>query len=190
MNILAICGSLRKASYNRRLIEAAVRLAPEGMTVEIYEGLREIPPFDQDQDRELPPRVAALKDRWEAADGILVATPEYNYGPPGVLKNAFDWLSRPPGTLAYRHKPIALMGASPGFFGTTRAQLSLRQMFASVNADVLLKPEIYVMRAMEKFDENGELIDADAVTLLGQFLEAFRDHVIAGQHAARNTAKV
>ena len=127
--VLGVCGSLRRGSYNRMLLRAARELAPPGVAIEEFTGLREIPPYDDDVrvGEGDPPPVAELKRRIALADALLIATPEYNFGPPGVLKNAIDWVSRPPLESPLRHKPIALMGASTGRMGTVRAQLALRQ---------------------------------------------------------------
>jgi multimeric flavodoxin WrbA len=120
INILGIPGSLRQASYNKAALKAAQELIPAGATLEVF-GLDGIPPFNEDDERALPPRVVELKARVREADAILIATPEYNYSVPGVLKNAIDWASRPYGDNVWDGKPVALMGASPGSQGTARA---------------------------------------------------------------------
>src|SRR5687767_273497 len=125
--ILGIPGSLRKASYNKAALRAAQALVPAGTTLEIFE-LDGIPPFNQDDEQNPPPRVTELKARIRAADAVLICTPEYNYSVPGVLKNAIDWASRPYGDSAWTGKPVAIMGASVGVLGTARAQYHLRQM--------------------------------------------------------------
>lgn len=185
MKVLGISGSLRAGSYNTMLLRAATKLAPPGMTIEIYDRLHEIPPFNQDRERDMPEPARDLKARIEAADGLLIVTPEYNYGVPGVLKNAIDWASRPYGTTTLTHKPIALMGAAPSNFGTVRAQLSLRQSFLWTHSDVLMKPEVMVFRAHERFDENGELKDPETAELVRQELAAFQAHIERGEHASR-----
>ena len=159
--ILGIAGSLRRESYNRALLGAAQRLAPPGVAVELYERLGEIPPYSEDVrvGQGEPEPVRDLKARIAAADALLIATPEYNYGIPGVLKNAIDWVSRPPDTSPLRHKPVAIMGASTGAYGTVRAQLHLRQVFVFTESYVLGKPEVLVPRAAEKFDGADELTD-------------------------------
>ena len=142
-SILGLAGSLRRESYNRALLRAAAGLAPPGVTIVIFERLGEIPPYNDDvRLRGLPDPVAALWQAVAAADALLVATPEYNYGVPGVLKNALDWVSRPPAETPLRHKPVAIMGASTGNFGTARAQLALRQTFQFVESYALPKPEV------------------------------------------------
>lgn len=159
--ILGICGSLRQGSFNLGLLRAAAELAPDGVEVEIdAEGLREIPPFDEDVERRgQPAAVAALSGRIRAADALIVASPEYNYGVSGVLKNAIDWLSRPPAQTPLRFKPVALMGASGGNFGTVRAQMALRQTLLFLESHVLAKPEVLVFRAQERFDAQVRLVD-------------------------------
>jgi chromate reductase len=157
--ILGIPGSLRRASYNRALIRAARQVAPEGVEFGEFD-LLPIPPYNEDVEAEGDPApVRALKEQIRAADALLIATPEYNYSIPGVLKNAIDWASRPPRDSALRHKPIALMGASPGGFGTVRSQLALRQVFVFTKSYLLLEPEVHVSAAHEKFDAEGNLTD-------------------------------
>lgn len=129
IRVFGISGSLRKGSYNTALLRAAKELAPEGMQIEIYEGLGAIPPYNEDvREQGWPEPVRELRERIAAADALLVVTPEYNYSIPGVLKNAIDWASRPPNP-PMAGKPAAIMGASGGNFGTARAQLHLRQIF-------------------------------------------------------------
>lgn len=159
MKILGICGSLRKVSYNRGLLTAARDQAPAGASIEIAE-IRDIPLFDQDLEAQGDPApVAALKDRIRQADAVLIATPEYDWGVPGVLKNALDWVSRPAGQSALKQKPLAMMGASDGPWGTTRAQLQLRQTLTYMDVLTLPSPWVYVALAKEKFDASGALTD-------------------------------
>lgn len=159
MKILGICGSLRQASYNRGLLAAARDLAPAGTTLDIAD-LREIPFFDQDLEAQGDPApVASLKERIRGADAVLIATPEYDWGVPGVLKNALDWVSRPAGRSALKQKPLAMMGASDGPWGTTRAQLQLRQTLTYMDVLTLPSPWVYVASAKEKFDASGALTD-------------------------------
>ena len=162
--ILGICGSLRSGSYNRMLLRAARELAPPGVSIDEYAGLREIPPYDDDVrvGEGYPPPVAELRRRIALADAVLIATPEYNFGPPGVLKNAVDWVSRPPLESPLRRKAVALMGASTGRMGTVRAQLALRQNLAFLESYVLLKPEVLVSGAAAVFDDEGRLTDETA----------------------------
>lgn len=171
--VLAISGSLRAASFNSKLIEAARLLAPAGMDIEVYRDLGTIPPYNGEHDTPQPPAaVADLRTRIAAADALLVSTPEYNYGVPGVLKNALDWASTPPPASALRGKPVALMGASPTQFGTVRAQLALRQVFLWTGSPVITKPEVCVFRAHERFDTDGRLTDEGTAALLSGLLTA------------------
>jgi chromate reductase len=189
LTFLGISGSLRKGSLNTALLRAAVELAPPGVTIEVYDGLRDIPPYDGDLDTDQPPEpVRDLRQRIHATDALLISTPEYNYSIPGVLKNAIDWASRPIAASALRHKPVATMGAAPGNFGTLRAQLALRQVWLWTESIPVMKPEVHVFRALERFDERGVLIDATTRALITQLLDALRNTVIRAQsqlgHAA------
>jgi chromate reductase len=160
LSVLGICGSLRRGSYNRALLRAAIELAPADMRIEAAD-LDGIPLFDQDVEaRGMPAPAAALADRIRAADAVLIATPEYNWGVAGVLKNAFDWVSRPLATNALKGKPVAIVGASTGPWGTVRAQLQLRQSLAYVDALALPQPNVFVPMAEQKFDAEGRLTDA------------------------------
>src|SRR2546427_8690289 len=160
LRILGIAGSVRAGSFNRALIRAAVELSPEGLEVRAFEGLGAIPLYDADVEAKGdPPPVVALKAAIGDADALLIATPEYNYGVPGVLKNAIDWASRPPGRSVLTRKPAAIMGATPGATGTVRAQLALRQSFVFTETYALLRPELLVARAHERIDAAGRLTD-------------------------------
>jgi chromate reductase len=160
MTILGIAGSLRKASFNRGALRAAQHLVPEGVSLEIFD-LEGIPPFNQDDEAHPPERVVQFKQRIRAADAILMATPEYNYSIPGVLKNAIDWASRPYGDSAWDGKPVALMGASVGALGTARAQYHLRQVFVFLNMHPLNRPEVMIANASQRFDDKGNLTDEE-----------------------------
>jgi len=174
VKVLGFAGSLRKGSLNRMLLRAAVELAPAGMTIETFD-LSEIPLYNGDVEAQgAPPPVAALKDAIRASDALLVATPEYNYGVPGVLKNAIDWASRPPSGSVLNDKPAAIMGASPGGFGTARAQLQLRQAFGFTRTLPLPHPEVMVPRAAEKFDADGRLTDEKTRELVRSLLVALQ----------------
>ena len=140
-------------------MRVAASLNIEGVTVEVFD-LEGIPPFNQDLENQLPDRVKDFKAKIRAADAILIATPEYNYSIPGVLKNAIDWASRPPGDNALEGKPVGIMGASIGMMGTSRAQYHLRQCFVWLNMYPLNKPEIMVPTAQDKVDEDGNIFDA------------------------------
>jgi chromate reductase len=173
--ILGVAGSLRRGSYNRALLRAAQELLPEGMTLELFD-LRDIPPYDMDVEQQgLPTPVVAWKEAIRRADALLIATPEHNWSVPGVLKNAIDWASRPPGDNVFQGKPVAIMGASTGLYGTVRAQLHLRQVLASVDAYVLNRPQVLVARAQDKFDAEGRLIDEPTRALVRNLLTALRD---------------
>jgi chromate reductase len=161
MRILAITGSLRAGSYNAALARAAMDLAPEGVDVEIFDGLGEIPPYDQDLDEaggEPPASVARLRERIEEADALLVVTPEYNGSIPGVLKNAIDWASALHRGSSFRNKTIAVAGASTGQFGAAWAQMELRKVLGICGARVI-KGELPVAMAHERFDADGNLVD-------------------------------
>jgi len=170
ITILGICGSLRKASYNRGALRAAQKLCPEGAKLEIFE-LDGIPVFNQDEDSNPPARVAEFKQRIRAADAILIATPEYNYSVPGPLKNAIDWASRPYGDNAWDGKPVALMSAALSMGGGVRAQYHLRQSFVFLNMEAVMQPEVAIGNAPKSFDEQGNLTDETSKKLIGQLLQ-------------------
>jgi chromate reductase len=170
MKILAISGSLRDGSFNRLLIHAAEELAPDGVEIETFD-IDDIPLYNQDEDKpDEPQSVAGLRAAIRDADALLLATPEYNYSVPGVLKNAIDWASRPVGTSPLTHKPVAIMGASTGISGTMRAQLAWRPVFLFTDSPMVGKPEVYVAQAGQKFDQEGRLTDETARTLIKQLL--------------------
>ena len=169
--VCGIAGSLRAASYNRALLRAAVELAPAEMEIRIFDRVGELPLFNEDVEAAgTPEPVAALRAAIGEADALLVATPEYNHGVPGVLKNAIDWASLPPRGSVLDRKPAAILGASPGVTGTARAQTQLRQAFGFSNVRALPQPEILVYRAHEKFDAEGRLTDAKTRDFLGKLL--------------------
>lgn len=173
LTILGISGSLRKASYNSALLRTAGGLLPDGVTLEIYDGLRELPHYDQDLDgADAPAPVRDLRARISAADGLLIASPEYNYSVPGALKNALDWASRPPGASALQHKPVAIMGASGGVLGTVRGQLALRDVLHGTHSPVVRRPEVFVGMAASKFDADGNLTDETAAGLVRELVSA------------------
>lgn len=172
MNILTISGSLRSKSYNSGLLRTAELIAPEGVTI-IKSDLRNIPLFDSDLEQgELPEAVATLKQQISDADGVLIATPEYNFSYTGVLKNALDWASRGP-VRPLIEKPVAVVGASTGNFGAVRAQTDLRRLLHGMAAHVLPKPELLVTQAASKFDENGILNDEATLKVYTTLLEKF-----------------
>ena len=170
IRILGIAGSLRRESYNRAALRAAIELAPDGATVESFE-LDGIPAFNQDDERNPPPAVVEMKRRVREADAVLIVTPEYNYSIPGVLKNAIDWGSRPYGDNAWSGKPAAIMGASIGALGTARAQYHLRQVFVFLNMFPLNQPEVMIGSAATRFDASGKLTDDTSRGLVRKLLE-------------------
>lgn len=173
--ILGIPGSLRRASYNRGLLRAARELAPRDVEIELMD-LADIPLFNADVEASGDPEpVREFKERIRSANALLIATPEYNYSIPGVLKNAIDWASRPPADSVLRHKPIALMGASTGRFGTARAQLALRQVFVFTDSFLLVKPELMVSGAAQLFDAEGNLRDEETRRRIRGLIEALMD---------------
>ena len=171
IKILGFAGSLRKASYNRSLLRAALELVPEDASLETFD-LEGIPPFNQDFENQPSERVKEFKARIKAADAILIATPEYNYSIPGVLKNAIDCASRPYGDNAFEHKPVAIMGASIGMSGSAKAQYHLRQCFVFLTCFALNQPEVMVPFAQEKFDEDGNLKDPKIREKIRELLES------------------
>jgi chromate reductase len=175
LSVCGITGSLRRDSYNHALLRAAQELAPEEMQIEVVD-LSLIPFYDADQDGEVKPEsIIALKDAIHRADALLLVTPEYNRGIPGVLKNAIDWASRPAGRSPLAGKPAAIMGATTGMWGTVRAQLHLRQVLAATRTQVLLKPEVLVALAAQKFDEHGQLTDEPTRQLVHELLTALAE---------------
>ncbi len=157
--ILGVSGSLRRDSWNSKLLSAAAELLPSGFKLEPYEGLKAIPPYDEDDDRHPAPAAAAdFRAAIAGADGILFATPEYNSSVPGQLKNAIDWASRPLATNPLRNKPVAVVGASTGAFGAVWAQAELRKVLASTGARVV-DGEVALGHAPTRFDEDGRLAD-------------------------------
>ena len=170
VTILGIAGSLRKASYNLGALRAAQQLCPEGAKIELFE-LDGIPGFSQDEERNPPQKIVDFKNRIRGADAILFATPEYNYGLPGVLKNAIDWASRPYGDNAWDGKPAAIMSAALSRGGGVRAQYQLRQSFVFLNVDAVLQPEVAIGEAQNAFDQQGNLKDEASKKLIRQLLQ-------------------
>ena len=158
MELLGVAGSLRRGSYNRKLLRAAGALLPSGVRFTEYDRLKAIPAFDEDDEASLPPAVSHWRAAIEQADGILFATPEYNSSVPGQLKNAVDWASRPVATAVLRNKPVAVIGAGTGMFGAVWSQAELRKALASAGARVLDR-ELPLPAVHEAFDENGSLKD-------------------------------
>jgi chromate reductase len=170
--ILGISGSLRRDSFNTKLLRAAGDLMPADEELEFWQGLKEIPPYDEDDDvQPAPAAVAALRDAIAGADAVLIATPEYNSSVPGQLKNAIDWVSRPVATNPLRNKPVAVVGASTGAFGAVWSQAELRKVLAATGARVV-DAEVAVGHAPTKFDEDGHLVDEAIREQLAETVEA------------------
>jgi len=163
MRILAVSGSLRSDSHNTRLLRVAAQQLPPGVELELYDGLKQIPPFDEDDEARPAPEVVQWRTAIEAADAVLFATPEYNSSIPGQLKNAIDWLSRPKAEAALRNKPVAVIGASTSMFGGLWAQAELRKVLSASGGRVL-DAELAVATAHDAFDDDAltdpELADA------------------------------
>jgi chromate reductase, NAD(P)H dehydrogenase (quinone) len=163
MLVLGISGSLRDASYNTKLLRVAGRLLPDDVEFVIWDGLKAVPPYDEDDDRDPAPEGAQrFRDALAGADALLFATPEYNSSVPGQLKNAIDWASRPLATNVLRNKPAAVIGASAGMFGAVWAQADLRKVLAATGARVV-EGEVAVGHAYTRFDEEGNLTDENLV---------------------------
>jgi chromate reductase len=173
LSILGFAGSLRRASFNRFLLRAAAERAPDGMTIDVFD-LAEIPLYNGDVEAEGDPGpVARFKQAIRGADGVLMVTPEYNHGVPGMMKNAVDWASRPPKGAALAEKPVGLIGASPGITGSARGQSQLRLAFEFTNSYCMPQPELLVFKAHEKFDAEGRLTDEPTGRFLDKYLAAF-----------------
>jgi chromate reductase len=161
VKILAVSGSLRRGSHNTKLLRAAAELVDDDIVFELCEGLKALPPYDEEDDAErAPAAVADFRAAIAGADAVLFATPEYNSSVPGQLKNALDWVSRPLATSPLRNKPVAVVGASTGAFGAVWSQAELRKILGSIGARVV-DGEVAVGHAHERFDEQGRLADDD-----------------------------
>ena len=180
--IIGLCGSLRRKSFNLMLLHAAVAAAPAGTSIEI-ESIRDIPLYDGDVEAEqgIPAAVQRVKDRIAAADAILLVTPEYNNSVPGVLKNAIDWLSRPPADIGrvFRGRPIAVMGATPGLGGTTLSQTAWLPVLRTLGMRPWFEGRLMVSSAGKVFDDNGRVIDAAIQERIRTFVEGFAAFVEA-----------
>ncbi len=177
MKIIAISGSLREGSFNTKLLHCARKLASEDLTLEVVR-LNDIPLYNGDHDTadSKPEAVLQLAEKLRQAEGILICTPEYNYSISGVLKNAIDWLSRVDGQ-PFNGKPVGIMGAAAGQIGTARAQYHLRQVLVGLNPRVMSRPEFFMGAVHTKFDDDGNLSDADSEKFLKSYLAAFADWV-------------
>jgi chromate reductase, NAD(P)H dehydrogenase (quinone) len=182
VRVLGICGSLRRDSYNTMLLRAAGDLAPAGVELTIYDGLRDIAPYDDDRRHAPPTEVRRLRAALAAADAVLVATPEYNSSIPGQLKNALDWMSRPLLTSPLRNKPTAVVGASTGMFGAVWAQAEARKVLAAIGARVLDR-ELPVPDAESRFAA-GRLADREIARELSSIMEALGEAVRVRERAA------
>lgn len=174
IKVLGISGSLRKASFNTAALREAMTLAPEGMSIELAD-ISDIPFYNDDvYEQGYPPAAQRFREQIRQADALLIATPEYNYSIPGVLKNAIDWASRPP-EQPFAGKPAAILGASGGRMGTVRAQYHLRQVMVFLNVWALNQPEVMISSAQNVFDEDGRLKDDFIRDLIRQQLQALYD---------------
>ena len=178
--ILGLCGSLRRASFNLMLLHAAVDAAPRGTSIEI-ESIREIPLYDGDLEAEhgIPAAVQRLKDRIASADGVLIATPEYNNSMPGVLKNAIDWLSRPASDIGrvFRGRPVAVMGATPGQGGTALSQAAWLPVLRTLGMRPWFEGRVLISGASQAFESDGRLADAATRGRVQTFVEGFATFV-------------
>jgi chromate reductase, NAD(P)H dehydrogenase (quinone) len=174
MRVLAVSGSLRRDSHNTRLLRAAAQQLPPGVELELYAGLKEIPPFDEDDEAAPAGEVARWRAAIQASDAVLFATPEYNSSIPGQLKNAIDWASRPKAEAALLNKPVAVIGASMSMFGALWAQAELRKVLSSSGARVL-DAELAVATAHEAFNDDDALVDAELGDALGTVVEGLID---------------
>ena len=183
LRVLGLSGSLRKHSYNTALLRAARKLAPAGMTIDIYD-LSSIPMYNDDirQDTGYPPAAAHLREQIRKADALLIASPEYNRSVPGVLKNAIDWASRRPDQ-PFKHKPIAITGVSNGALGAAFANYHLRQIFVYLDARMLNGPEVMVGNAKLKFDNAGQLTDQSTRDFLASHLQSLYALARSGEQA-------
>ncbi len=175
VKVLGICGSTRRSSLNRALLRTVGENLPEGTVFTAWEGLETLPIFNSDLEDPTP--VMTLKSAIASADGVVFAVPEYNYSIPGGLKNALDWVSRPPISSPLRGKPVALVGAATGMSGTMRAQLHMRQMLVYSDTPCMSQPEVLIPRAHERFDKEGRLTDESTRQLVHRFATAFVAHI-------------
>ena len=189
LRLLGLSGSLRQDSHNTNLLRAAAALLPQGVELEVYDGLRELPPYDADLDiQPADEAVARLRDAIADADGLVIATPEFNGSIPGVLKNALDWASRPFPDNALRGKPVAVIGASTGLFGAVWAQAETRKVLGVVGADVI-DQELPVGLADTAFADDGQLLDAEQRVALAGLVGVLTARTGAGQPEAPPTAE-
>ena len=174
INILGFAGSLRQQSYNRSLLRACLELLPPDTSLDIFD-LEGIPLFNQDLEASPPPKVVEFKEKIQAADALVIVTPEHNYSVPGVLKNSIDWASRPSTNNSFQGKNVAVMSASTGMLGGARAQYHLRQSFVFLDMHAVNKPEVFVNFAAQKFDGQGRLLDEHTRELARVLIKALVD---------------
>ena len=190
MKVLAISGSLRRDSHNTALLRAAARRVPAGVELELWDGLKAVPPYDEDDDpssertdaETAPAAVTALRSAIAGADAVLFSTPEYNHSVPGVLKNALDWVSRPVASNPLRSKPVAVVGASTGIFGAVWAQAELRKVLAALGARVLDR-DLPVGQAATRTAAGGEFADGEVLAQLDGVVEELAAAVAARREA-------
>lgn len=188
MRVLAISGSLRRDSYNTMLVRAAAERAPAGVEIELWDRLKAVPPYDEDDDTErAPAAVAELRQAVADADAVLISTPEYNWSIPGQVKNALDWVSRPPAASPMRNKPVAVIGASTGAFGAVWSQAELRKVLGAMGARVL-EDGVAVGQAAEKATDAGELGDESTAEQLDELVADLVDAARERSAAARERA--
>jgi chromate reductase len=178
MRILGVSGSLRESSLNTSLLRAAAEAAPDGVELELWEGLGELPLYDEDLEHDPPESVQRLREAWAAAEAILFSTPEYNGSVPGGLKNAIDWASRPRLEAVLRNKPVAVVGASTGQFGALWAQQDLKRILGIAGARVV-GTEIPVARAHERFDAQGRILESEVFEQLRLHLTTLASEAVA-----------
>ena len=180
IHFVGVCGSLRQGSFNNMLLNEAVNYLPSEVSMEII-SIKDIPLYNADLDlptaRSRPEPVVTFRDRLSKADGLVIVSPEYNYSIPGGLKNAIDWASRGEDSPLLR-KPVALMGATSGLWGTTRMQMSFHNVFLFLDMKPVYKPEVLIAQADKKFDQNGKLTDEPAKKFLKQKLQALKEMVL------------
>ena len=190
MKVLGISGSLRRDSHNTNLLRAAAEVVEEGVELELWDGLREVPPYDEDDDVEpAPAPVARLRAAIAGADAVLFATPEYNSSIPGQLKNALDWASRPRATSVLRNKPVAVIGASTGLFGAVWSQAETRKVLKAMGAEVVDR-ELPIGLADSAFDDDGQLLDADQRAELASIVAELVATADRGARIQREEAQV
>jgi len=185
LNVISICGSLRKGSYNRMVMNALPGLAPEGMSINEAPPFAEFPLYNGDVEQQgIPPAVQRLADAVRAADGVIFNSPEYNYSIPGGLKNAIDWVSRVPNQ-PFARKPVAIQSAANGILGGGRMQYDLRRAMVFLDAATLNKPEIFIPNCSQRIDaKTGQITDQQSVGFIRQQLAAFAKFI--EQHAGKH----